>query len=198
MKYINSKRHGIIIFPESLIHREVAVGLRIDPDFGLVSAGFIRVFITDDIHLECHGTSDSLRLGSRFEDDNKLLMKQLVNGAHKEPTFQEKVRVWTRMCFGQELANDLQERNRRFLETALKLVKACGFSREGAHAMVDYIFDRDVGDKVQRVGGVEVTLSALCNAHEIDQIQTREAELERIRGSVEEIREKHDKKPIFD
>lgn len=199
MKYINTKRHGIVVFPESMIHREVAQQLGICLEVGLISAGFVRLFLTgDELHVECYGESESLRLASRFQKDSEQLEKQLVEGKYSDPTFQERVKVWTRTCFGRAIADDLQERNRRFLEEALELVQSCDFSREAAHAMVDYVYDRPVGETFQEVGGVEVTLSALCNANDIDQVVARETELTRIKGLIDVIREKQSKKPTFD
>ena len=56
----------------------------------------------------------------------------------------------------------------RFLEEALELAQSFGCSNKEAHELVDYVFSRDVGQPEQEVGGVMVTLAALCSNAEID------------------------------
>lgn len=83
-------------------------------------------------------------------------------------TFQDRVQPWMIACFGTEIAGDTVERNHRFLEEALELVQACGCTQSEAHQLVDYVFGRPVGEKPQEVGGVMVTLAALCLAQSLD------------------------------
>ena len=64
-------------------------------------------------------------------------------------TFQNSVRYWILECFGSEISDYKPERNQRFLEEALELVQSCGMSPEDAHRLVDYVYSRPVGDKVQ-------------------------------------------------
>lgn len=112
-------------------------------------------------------------------------------------TFQERVGTWMRTCFGEIIPGDVEERNHRFLEEALELVQACGCSKEEAHQLVDYVYGREVGEKEQEVGGVMVTLSALCSAHGMNMEGSGEDELTRIWTKVELIREKQARKPNF-
>ena len=109
--------------------------------------------------------------------------------------FQERVRPWLMKCFGQEIADDLVERNHRFLEEALELVQSTGCTRSEAHQLVDYVFDREIGEPHQEVGGVMVTLAALCLAANMDMHRAGEDELERIWTKVEQIRAKQAAKP---
>lgn len=99
--------------------------------------------------------------------------------------FQARVKPWLLECFGEVIANDREERNHRFLEEALELVQACGCTASEAHQLVDYTFGRPVGEKSQEVGGVMVTLAALCLAQELDMHSEGETELARI--SVPEL-----------
>ena len=112
-------------------------------------------------------------------------------------TFQERIHPWMLACFGQEITVDPVERNHRFLEEALELVQACDCTAEEAHKLVDYVFSRSVGEKKQEVGGVMVTLGALCTAHGIDMVQVAEHELSRVWTCVEKIRMKQQAKPKF-
>lgn len=109
--------------------------------------------------------------------------------------FQRRVRPWMLACFGAEIAADVQERNHRFLEEALELVQACGATASEAHQLVDYVYGRPAGEKVQEVGGVMVTLAALCLAQGIDMHAAGETELGRIWTKVEQIRAKQAAKP---
>jgi hypothetical protein len=78
--------------------------------------------------------------------------------------FQLRVAGWMKSCFGPAIAVDRVERNHRFLEESLELVQSLGCTASEAHQLVDYVFGRPVGEPGQEVGGVTVTLAALCNA----------------------------------
>lgn len=109
--------------------------------------------------------------------------------------FQERVQPWLMACFGEMIAGDREERNHRFLEEALELVQACGCTASEAHQLVDYVYGREVGDPPQEVGGVMVTLAALCLANGLDMHANAETELARIWTKVEAIRAKQAAKP---
>ena len=98
-------------------------------------------------------------------------------------------------CFGPTIAADRHERNHRFLEEALELVQACGATQDEARQLVDYVYGRPVGDRAQEVGGVMITLAALCLAQAIDMRAAGEIELARIWTMVEQIRAKQASKP---
>jgi hypothetical protein len=109
--------------------------------------------------------------------------------------FQSRVQPWMIACFGSEISADAMERNHRFLEEALELVQACGCTQGEAHQLVDYVYGRPVGEKAQEVGGVMVTLAALCLAQGLDMHAAGETELTRIWTKVEQIRAKQAAKP---
>lgn len=109
--------------------------------------------------------------------------------------FQPRVQPWLLACFGEMIAGDREERNHRFLEEALELVQACGCSASEAHQLVDYVYGRPVGEPPQEVGGVMVTLAALCLANGLDMHDAAEVELARIWTKVEAIRAKQAAKP---
>lgn len=115
--------------------------------------------------------------------------------AQARDPFQQRVQPWLLACFGAEIAGDKQERNHRFLEEAVELVQANGCTASEAHQLVDYVFGRPVGEPAQEVGGVMVTLAALCLASGLDMHQAGEVELARIWGKVEQIRAKQAAKP---
>ena len=110
-------------------------------------------------------------------------------------TFQNRVHPWLMACFGEEIANDKTERNHRFLEEALELVQATGCTQSEAHQLVDYVYGRPIGEPSQEVGGVMVTLAALCLAQNMDMHLSGETELKRIWTKVEQIRAKQAAKP---
>ena len=123
-------------------------------------------------------------------------LQQRLAEAEKN-TFQARVLPWMNACFGEQISADKQERNHRFLEEALELIQACGATVEEAHQLVDYVYDRPVGEVSQEVGGVMVTLAALCLAQDMDMHAAAETELTRIWGKVEHIRAKQAAKPAF-
>ncbi|MEM1189894.1 MAG: hypothetical protein AAGI72_15285 [Pseudomonadota bacterium] len=109
---------------------------------------------------------------------------------------QTAVGEWMLACFGPEISSDTNDRNFRFLEEALELVQSLGCTKEQALQLVDYVFAKPVGDPIQEVGSVRVTLAALCNANAINEDVAAGIELERIWSLKDEIRAKHDRKPI--
>jgi len=114
---------------------------------------------------------------------------------YKQVTFQGRVQQWMLKCFGAEISADKAERNHRFLEEALELVQATGCTADEAHQLVDYVYGRPVGEPVQEVGGVMITLAALCLAHGLSMHDSGEAELARIWTKIEQIRAKQATKP---
>ncbi|WP_443698617.1 hypothetical protein [Pseudomonas sp.] len=111
--------------------------------------------------------------------------------------FQSRVQPWMLECFGEAIASDTQERNHRFLEEALELVQSNQCTADEAHQLVDYVYGRPVGEPSQEVGGVMVTLAALCLAAGLDMHAAGETELARIWTKVEQIRAKQAAKPAM-
>lgn len=112
-------------------------------------------------------------------------------------SFQARVDPWLIACFGEQIADDKTERNHRFLEESLELVQACGCTRSEAIQLVDYVYGRDIGEIPQEVGGVMVTLAALCRAQRVDMAVCGEIELARIWTKIEKIRAKQAAKPKY-
>lgn len=110
-------------------------------------------------------------------------------------SLQTKVNEWVVTAFGQKVADDTTERNHRFLEEALELVQALGCTQSEAHQLVDYVYGRPDGDVNQEVGGVLLTLMALCNAQGIDTGREAEKEIARVWEKIEKIRAKQASKP---
>ena len=112
-----------------------------------------------------------------------------------QETFQQRVRPWMMECFGAEISADRKERNHRFFEESTELVQSTGMTASEAHQLVDYVYGRDIGEPAQEVGGVMVTLAALCLANDLDMHDAAEVELARIWTKVEAIRAKQAAKP---
>ncbi len=110
-------------------------------------------------------------------------------------TYQKRVVKWLLVCFGVEIAHNTVERSHRFVEEALELVQACGATASECHQLVDYVFGRSVGEKEQEIGGVMVTLAALCFAQDLDMDWEGEKELRRVWEKIDQIRAKQAAKP---
>lgn len=105
----------------------------------------------------------------------------------------EQVGEWLNICFGRKIAEDKIERTDRFIEEALELAQTTkGWHKERAYALADYVFGRPVGEPHQEVGGVMITLSALCYARGINLENASLNELSRINRPhiMEKIKEK--------
>lgn len=111
--------------------------------------------------------------------------------------FQTWVRNWVVDCFGKEVADNKEERNHRFLEEALELFQSLGGTQQEANLLVEYVFNRPLGEPSQEVGGVATTLAALCSANELDLSGCAFKELARITSPemIDKIRRKQATKP---
>ena len=123
------------------------------------------------------------------------VLRSLPPAPAPAPTFQVRVKPWLLQCFGAEIAADTMERNHRYFEESTELVQANGMTRSEAHQLVDYTYDRPVGELNQEIGGAMVTLAALCLSRGIDMHSAGETELARIWTKVEAIRAKQAAKP---
>lgn len=82
--------------------------------------------------------------------------------------FQTRIAGWMGEVFGQSVTGDVRERTVRFLEEAVELAQAVGVAKADVARVSDYVYSRPVGDPSQEVGGVLVTLAALCGETKID------------------------------
>ena len=118
-----------------------------------------------------------------------------IAGSPPRGSLQERVAPWMQACFGPEIAADAIERRHRFTEEALELLQAMGGTKHEATQLVDYVFGREKGEPHQEVGGVMITLAALCLATGLDMHRAGEDELARIWTKVDVIRAKQAAKP---
>lgn len=77
---------------------------------------------------------------------------------------QATVANWCVDAFGSGSASSVTQRGLRMLEEAIEAYQAAGCDRAMAHKLVDYVFDRPVGELFQELGGLSVTLLALAEA----------------------------------
>lgn len=112
--------------------------------------------------------------------------------------YQSDVKDWCVTCFGEAIATDKTERCYRFMEEALELVQAVGMTKDQVTQLVDYVYERDIGETHQEVGGVMVTLSTLVAANGLNLEECAQQELDRINTPeiIEKFRKKHASKPI--
>jgi len=109
--------------------------------------------------------------------------------------YQQECYQWVIDCFGQEIANNIKERRKRFLEEAIELVQASGATKAEVVVLVDYVFGRSAGDKHQELGGVMVTLASLCTPLGLDLEQAAIDELQRAKRNSDKIKNRHKSKP---
>lgn len=155
--------------------------------------------VTDDMidaGLSVIDTGDPYCLPHR---DNMAQVYRAMRALEEIPKgeFQSRVRDWMMACFGEEISQDQVERNHRFLEESLELVQSCGCTKAEAQELIDYVFDRPMGQKDQEVGGTVVTLTALCLAQSINLHEASERELARVWLNIDKIRAKQAAKPKF-
>lgn len=130
-------------------------------------------------------------------DAVRVLLEQSPGGrpVPKIATFQERVADWVSSCFGETSGGNGKERAFRFVEEALELAQAAGVTPSDVVRLVNYVYARETGDPYQEVGGVLLTLAALCAAIGLDLDAAGEAELERVWTKIDAIRAKNATKP---
>ncbi len=94
--------------------------------------------------------------------------------------------------------HDGEERALRFAEESLELVQAEGVTREQAHALVDQVFDKPVGEIEQELGGTLVTLSAYMAVKGLDGVEAFSKEFGRCNepAVIDKIQAKHKMKLV--
>lgn len=75
---------------------------------------------------------------------------------------------------------DIEERLARFFEEVNETCQALGMSREDAHKLIDYTYDRPTGEVRKEVGAAMLTLASLCVVAGIDLMECAEADLEKL------------------
>lgn len=139
--------------------------------------------------------ADCKAMNERIADLNAALSRPASASEGVVEAFQRGVDKWMDACFNAEIKADVVERSDRFLEEALEFVQAAGYSADRAHALVDYTFGRPQGEINQEVGGVMVTLAAMCNTLGVDIGAAAETELARVWTKIDAIRAKQAAKP---
>ncbi len=120
---------------------------------------------------------------------------ELLPPEQPDTPFQFRVRPWLVECFGEEKATSKTERMNRFVEEAIELAQACGATRDTVRKLVDYVYGRPPGEASQEVGGVMLTLAALCLAENIEMDAAGETELARVWTKIDAIRAKNANAP---
>ncbi|MEI2299304.1 hypothetical protein [Ensifer sp. MJa1] len=87
---------------------------------------------------------------------------------------------------------DVAERLARFMEEANETCQALGMTREDAHRLVDYTYDRPAGEPAKEIGSAMLTLTSLCVVAGYDLMSCAEADLEKLQRpeTIDRIRVK--------
>jgi len=107
---------------------------------------------------------------------------------------QAEVAAWVERVFGAEsLATE--ERALRFVEEAVELAQASGLSAERVRAVAEHVYARPTGEVAREVGGVGVTLIALCAVLGVSAEDEEAAEVARVFAvDPEHMRERNERK----
>lgn len=116
---------------------------------------------------------------------------EAAEGLAASETFQMRVAAAHVALFNDD-PTDLAERRDRFGEEANEVQQALGQTREAAHQLVDYTYDRPVGRPEKEIGAAAVTLTSLCVIGGWDVAACAEADLAKLQQpeSIARIRAK--------
>lgn len=92
---------------------------------------------------------------------------------------QDDIWTWVNTAFGTAKAISLRVRVTRFFEEACELFQAHALSKEAAQDILNDVYAKPPGEFKQEVGGVGMTLAALCTAHDMDLQTTISVEFRR-------------------
>lgn len=105
---------------------------------------------------------------------------------------------WVEQVLGGDSFHDVNFRRNHQLEEALELSQSVGMTRESAHQIVDYVFDRPVGEVGQEVAGSFFTLVVLAAQQGVSVASVIVPELQRCWDNAEKIQAKQLLKPTFE
>jgi len=117
-----------------------------------------------------------------------------IEGYHNL-TLQERITIWARVCFIRTGIENNAERAYRFAEEAIELVQSFDVSVEDMHKLVDYVYNRPVGETDQEVGGTYTTLAVLSSINNLKIDECATTELDRIWMNIPKIRKRNETKP---
>ena len=106
-------------------------------------------------------------------------------------SFQQRVAQWMYGIFARATVEGEGERALRLLEEATEAAQACGVNEAQALTIVTHVYSCPPGEIAQELGGVAVTLAALCQATGVDLESTAQAEIERCERGGEAIARHH-------
>lgn len=98
-------------------------------------------------------------------------------------TNQERVDEWMRFVFTETERTDAPERALRTAEEAIELTQAVGVDAATMHRLVDYVFERPVGDPAQEIAGILVTVYSMATAIGADAETVFHREMTRVHKS---------------
>lgn len=133
-------------------------------------------------------------LDPEFREGIRLFADKFVEFPAKA-AFQDRVSAFVIECFGKTIAADISERTHRYIEESLELAQSMGCPKEDITMLLDYVYGRPKGEPHQEVGGVMVTLGALCAARGLDMHRDGETELARIYTIIDKLRAKQASRP---
>lgn len=116
----------------------------------------------------------------RLPDAIAALARRHGGADDRLATFQSAVSKWMVETFGDKIAMDPLERIMRFLEEAMELAQTLGMTEAECGRVASYVWGRPAGEVNNEVGGVMVTLAALCHRQEVDLSAAALGELTRI------------------
>jgi len=107
--------------------------------------------------------------------------------------FQNRTWAWLKKCFGDEAyVYTKEERCARVIEEFAELMQALDYPADQVLLGVSKVYARShSGEVEQEIGGVYVTLAALCATLNVNGEALADLELSRVEGKIPEIREKN-------
>lgn len=87
---------------------------------------------------------------------------------------------WAGRCFGWVHVKNGAVRGLRHVEEAAEICQVLGVSKEDVIKAIDIVYSRPPGDLLSEIGGSILTLSVLCESHNIDLEYAMLKELNRV------------------
>ncbi|TXN08938.1 hypothetical protein FV222_00260 [Methylobacterium sp. WL103] len=105
---------------------------------------------------------------------------------------QRRMTDWVKRCFGDGVADSLEERGARLYEEACELAQACGLKEEVAARISKRVWANPPGEIAQEIGGVSTTLLVLAENRNLSADVCEQMEMERVESlPADHFRKRH-------
>ncbi|WP_259667247.1 hypothetical protein [Rhizobium lentis] len=142
-------------------------------------SGFLEIEIRTECLVRCDEGYEDEVINAGWHYWNAALAVAAAPPAEGGRDYQARVAKAHHALFHDD-PTDVEERLARFFEEAVETCQALGMNFADAHKLVNYTYDRPVGEPAKEIGAAMLTLASLCVVAGYDLMECAEADLEKL------------------